>query len=37
VCASLMGRGAMGWDSLLAEARYGEAQARLAGEPGAFA
>lgn len=37
VCASLMGRGAMGWDSLLAEARYGEAQARLAGESGAFA
>lgn len=37
VCASLMGRGAMGWDGLLAEARYGEAQARLAGEPGAFA
>lgn len=37
VCASLMGRGTMGWDSLLAEARYGEAQARLAGEPGAFA
>ncbi|MES2669220.1 MAG: beta-N-acetylhexosaminidase [Pseudomonadota bacterium] len=37
VCASLMGRGAMGWDSLLAEARYGEAQARLAGELGAFA
>ncbi len=36
-CASLMGRGAMGWDSLLAEARYGEAQARLAGELGAFA
>ena len=35
--ASLMGRGAMGWDSLLAEARYGEAQARLAGELGAFA
>ncbi len=37
VCASLMGRGAVGWDSLLAEARYGEAQTRLAGEPGAFA
>ncbi len=37
VCASLMGRGAMSWDSLLAEARYGEAQARLAGELGAFA
>ncbi len=37
VCASLMGRGAMGWDGLLAEARYGEAQARLAGELGAFA
>ncbi len=36
-CASLMGRGAMGWDSLLAEARYGEAQTRLAGELGAFA
>ncbi len=37
VCASLMGRGAMDWDGLLAEARYSEAQARLAGEPGAFA
>ncbi len=37
VCASLMGRGAIGWDGLLAEARYGEAQARLAGELGAFA
>ena len=36
-CASLMGRGAMGWDSLLAEARYGDAQTRLAGELGAFA
>ena len=36
-CASLMGRGAMAWDSLLAEARYGEAQTRLADELGAFA
>lgn len=35
--AGLMGRGAMGWDGLLAEARYGDAQARLAGELGAFA
>ena len=36
-CASLMGRGAMAWDSLLAEARYGEAQTRLVDELGAFA
>jgi beta-N-acetylhexosaminidase len=35
--AGLMGRGAMDWDGLLAETRYGEAQARLAGELGAFA
>jgi beta-N-acetylhexosaminidase len=35
--AGLMGRGAMGWDGLLAEARYGDAQTRLAGELGAFA
>ena len=35
--AGLMGRGAMGWDGLLAETRYGDAQARLAGELGAFA
>lgn len=33
----LLGRGAMGWDGLLAETRYGDAQARLAGELGAFA
>ncbi len=33
----LLGRGAMGWEGLLAEARYGEAQSRLAGEQGAFA
>lgn len=33
----LMGRGAMGWDGLLAEARYGDAQARMIGELGAFA
>lgn len=31
VLAGLIGRGAMGWDSLLAEARYGHAQARLSG------
>lgn len=35
--AGLMGRGAMGWDGLLAEARYGDAQSRLAGELGVFA
>lgn len=35
--AGLMGRGSMGWDGLLAEPRYGDAQARLAGELGAFA
>jgi len=35
--SGLMGRGAMGWDGLLAETRYGDAQARLAGELGAFA
>lgn len=35
--AGLMGRGATGWDSLLADARYGEAQARLANELGAIA
>jgi beta-N-acetylhexosaminidase len=35
--AGLMGRGATGWDGLLAEARHGDAQARLAGELGAFA
>ncbi len=28
----LIGRGAMGWDGLLAEARYDKAQARLAGD-----
>lgn len=33
----LIGRGAMGWDGLLAEARYGTAQARLAGDMGQFA
>ena len=33
----LMGRGAMGWDGLLAEARYGDAQTRMAGELGSFA
>lgn len=33
----LLGRGAMGWDGLLAETRYGDAQTRLAGELGAFA
>jgi beta-N-acetylhexosaminidase len=35
--AGLIGRGAMGWDGLLAEARHGDAQARMAGELGAFA
>jgi beta-N-acetylhexosaminidase len=30
--AGLIGRGAMGWDGLLAEARYGHAQARLSGD-----
>jgi beta-N-acetylhexosaminidase len=30
--AGLIGRGAMGWDGLLAEARYGQAQARLSGD-----
>lgn len=34
--AGLIGRGAMGWDGLLAEARHGDAQARMAGELGAF-
>lgn len=37
VLANLMGRGAMGWEGLQAEARYGDAQARLAGELGEFA
>jgi beta-N-acetylhexosaminidase len=27
--AGLIGRGAMGWDALIAEARYGTAQSRL--------
>lgn len=31
VLAGLLGRGAMDWDGLLAEARYGRAQARLSG------
>ncbi len=30
--AGLIGRGAMGWDGLLAEARYGQAQSRLSGD-----
>ncbi|MEO6263627.1 MAG: beta-N-acetylhexosaminidase, partial [Luteimonas sp.] len=29
----LIGRGAMGWDGLLAEARHGHAQSRLSGDP----
>jgi len=29
--AGLIGRGAMGWDGLLADARYGAAQQRLGG------
>jgi len=33
----LIGRGAMGWDGLLAEARYGTAQSRLAGDAGGAA
>ncbi len=33
----LLGRGAMGWDGLLAETRHGEAQARLAGDAGNLA
>ena len=37
VLANVMGRGAMGWEGLQAEARYGDAQARLAGELGEFA
>ena len=28
----LIGRGAMGWDGLLSEVRYGTAQARLSGD-----
>jgi beta-N-acetylhexosaminidase len=35
--AGLMGRGAMGWDGLLAETRHGDARSLLAGELGAFA
>jgi beta-N-acetylhexosaminidase len=30
--AGLIGRGAMGWDGLLAEARHGSAQSRLSGD-----
>ena len=37
VLTGLMGRGATGWDGLLAEARHGDAQARMARELGAFA
>ncbi len=33
----LMGRGAMGWDGLLAEARYGDAQTRMSDALGASA
>ncbi|TKR32952.1 beta-N-acetylhexosaminidase [Luteimonas gilva] len=33
----LIGRGAMGWDGLLAETRYGQAQSRLAGDAGGVA
>jgi len=32
VLTGLIGRGAMGWESLLAETRYGHAQARLSGD-----
>ncbi|NOT86574.1 MAG: beta-N-acetylhexosaminidase [Lysobacter sp.] len=37
VLTGLMGRGAMSWDALLADARYGDAQVRLADGMGAFA
>ncbi len=37
VLTGLMGRAAMDWSGLLAESRYGEVQARLADELGAFA
>jgi len=33
----LIGRGAMGWDGLLAETRYGTAQSRLTGDAGSAA
>src|SRR5690606_39635616 len=33
----LLGRGALGWDGLLADARYGGAQARLAARMGQMA
>jgi beta-N-acetylhexosaminidase len=33
----LMGRGALGWDGLLADARYGDAQSRLPGDAGNLA
>jgi beta-N-acetylhexosaminidase len=33
----LIGRGAMAWDGLLAETRYGQAQSRLMGESGGVA
>ncbi|MCY7312490.1 MAG: beta-N-acetylhexosaminidase [Pseudoxanthomonas sp.] len=33
----LMGRGGLGWDGLLAEARYGDAQSRLSASPGSTA
>jgi beta-N-acetylhexosaminidase len=33
----LLGRGALGWDGLLADARYGQAQDRLHARPGAIA
>lgn len=33
----LIGRGAMGWDGLLAESRYSQAQSRLAGSLGSLA
>ena len=35
--AGLIGRGAMGWDALLADARYRDAQARLGAGPGLLA
>ncbi len=37
VLAGLFGRGAPGWDGLLADARYGQAQDRLQARPGAIA
>ena len=35
--AGLVGRGAMGWDALLADARYRDARARIGAGPGLLA